>query len=91
MAESGRAALPTCAFLNPCATQVLAVQLEHIEGAQLGADVVPVPADQVENRQPLVVGDNRFAVDYARLHWQRLHCLDDLRETATKVTALYQR
>ena len=65
MAESGRAALPTCAFLNPCATQVLAVQLEHIEGAQLGADVMPMPADQVEHREPLVIGDDRLAIDHA--------------------------
>jgi hypothetical protein len=76
------------AFFNPCATQVFTVQLEHIEGAQLGADVMPMPADQVENRQPLVVGDNRFAVDYARMHRQGPHCLDDLREAAAKIVAV---
>ena len=53
------------ALLDPNAAQVLAIQFEHVEGAQLGADVVPMPADQVEHREALVVRDNRFAVDHA--------------------------
>jgi hypothetical protein len=58
-------------FLNPNAAQVLAVQLDHVKGAQFGARMVPMMAKQVEHRQALVVSDVR-----------RRSCMNALAETA---------
>jgi hypothetical protein len=43
-------------FLNPDTTQVPAVQLDHVEGAQFGACMVPMLAEQVEHRQAAATG-----------------------------------
>lgn len=49
---------PCLADLNQQPTQILAVKLEQIEGAEhRGAVVTPGP-DQVEHREPAVAADN---------------------------------
>ena len=45
------------------ATQVLAVELDQIECAKDRGRARPVPADEVENSKPPLVGDDRLAVD----------------------------
>jgi hypothetical protein len=51
-------------------TQILAVELEQAEGAKDRGRAGLVPADQVEHRKALLVGDDRLAVDQARTRWQ---------------------
>jgi hypothetical protein len=76
------------ALLDRHVPQVLAVHFEQVESAEHGGGVVPVPTDQVEDREPILVADDGLTVDQARAHWQHRHRRDDLREAVRKVGAL---
>jgi hypothetical protein len=62
----------TFALLDRHAPQVLAVQFEQVESAEHGGGVVPVPTDQVEDREPILVADDGLTVEQARAQGQRI-------------------
>jgi hypothetical protein len=55
----------TLAGLDRLAPQILAVELDQVEGAKDRGLAGPVPADEVEHRKAFMVGDYRLAVDEA--------------------------
>jgi hypothetical protein len=64
------------------ATQILAVELQQIEGAEDCGLARPVPADKIEHRKSVLVGDDRLAVDQARARRQSSDRRDGEREAA---------
>ena len=55
------------ALLNWLAAQILAVKLKQIERAEDGTRKCAVAADQIKDGKPVLVANNRFAVDQARM------------------------
>jgi hypothetical protein len=49
---------------------------------------LPVSADQVEDRESILVADDSLAVEQAGAHRQHGHCRDDLRKAVREVFAL---
>ena len=70
------------------APQVLAIEFEQVEREQHGGGIVTVPADQVENGEPLSLQTTASPSIQARAHRQHSQCRDDLREAACEVIAL---
>ena len=66
-------------------TQILAVELDQIEGAQGHGAAAPSPADQVEYCKSLLVTGDGLAVDYAAACRQRRDRGGDQREAASKI------
>ena len=54
------------AMLDWPAAQILALQLDQIEGAKHGVTAMTCPANQLEHGHALFVGDDRLAVDQER-------------------------
>jgi hypothetical protein len=50
--------------------QILAVEFEQVEGAEHGRVVVAPGPQQLEHREPGLVGNDGFAVDQAGVGWQ---------------------
>jgi len=61
------------ALLNWLAAQILAVKLKQIERAEDGTRKYAVAADQIKDGKPVLVANNRFAVDQARMNRQLAH------------------
>jgi hypothetical protein len=49
--------------------------------------MLPV-AQQLKDRKPILVDDDRLAVNEARLYWQAFHRLHDAREAVSEVVAV---
>jgi hypothetical protein len=63
---------PAFSFLERLASYVLAVDLEQIERAEDRVRIASVAADQIEHGQPIVVADDRLAIDHAGSNGERL-------------------
>ena len=75
------------AHLERLAPQVVAVQLDQVEGVQEDAGVVAAVADAVEARHAVVAAAHRLAVDDAGARAQTGQRLDDQREAIGQVVA----
>jgi hypothetical protein len=64
------------------------LHLEEIEGAEDGSAVATLPADEIEYGQPVVVANDRFAVDHAGLDGQRLDRRRDEWKAVSQVVAV---
>jgi len=53
--------------------QILAVELEQVKGAMYGCRDCAVAADQIKDSEPVVIANNRFAVDQARANAKLTH------------------
>ncbi len=53
------------ALLERRTPEVFAVKRDQVEGAEDGGMILLPVAEQIENREPVAVHDDRFAVDYA--------------------------
>jgi hypothetical protein len=54
------------ALLDRRVPQILAVQFDQVEGAEDCGFARPLPADKIEHRKSVLVGDGLLAVDKAR-------------------------
>ena len=58
------------ALLNRQPAKVHTVKLQQIEGAQHRLGAMTGAPDQLEHREPIVIGDDGLAVDQERARWQ---------------------
>ena len=63
--ELGELAL---AVLDRPSPQILALQLDQVEGAEHGVVAMACPSDRLEHGEAVVVGDDRSASHKARHH-----------------------
>jgi len=75
------------AYLERIAPQVVAVQLDEIEGVEEYALVSAVVPDEIERGNAVVVASNRLPIDDAGARAQASQRLDDQREAAREVIA----
>jgi hypothetical protein len=75
------------AGLKRFAPQVLAVQLEQVEGEQEHVVIVAPVAQPLEHRDPVLIADDGLAVDQAGPRRQRARRRDDLRKAVREVIA----
>jgi hypothetical protein len=69
------------------APQIVAVQLDEVEGVEEYALVSAVVTDQIERGNAVVIAGDGFAVDDAGARAQVGDCFDDQREAAGEVVA----
>src|SRR5215469_10008969 len=69
------------------APQVVAVQLDQVEGVEEGVTVMASVANTVERRHAVVVASNRLPIDDAGARAQACQRLHDQREAAGEVVA----
>jgi hypothetical protein len=62
--------------------QVVAVQLDQVEGVQERAVIMAAVANEIERGNAVVIAGDSFAVDNARARAQTCQRLDDRREAA---------
>jgi hypothetical protein len=70
------------------APQILAVELNQVEGAEDCGLARPVPADKIEHRKAFLIGDDRLAVDEARACRKRRDRRGGQRETHGEIVAM---
>src|SRR5262249_2698417 len=75
------------ADLNRIAPQVVAVQLDQVEGVQERAVIMAAVANEIERGNALVIAGNRFATDDAGAGAQTCERLDYQREAVGEVIA----
>src|SRR5262249_32386118 len=75
------------ADLKRIAPEVVAVQLNEVEGVEEYALVSAVVTDEIERRNAVVIAGNSFAVDDAGARAQAGQRLDDQREATGEVVA----
>ena len=75
------------ADLKRIAPQVVAVQLDQVEGVQERAVIVAAVANEIERGNAVVVASNRLPIDDARARAQARQRLDDQREATGEVIA----
>ena len=83
--ELGQLAL---AVLDWSASQILALELDQIEGAQHRIAAMARPADEFEYREAFVVGDDRLAVDQKRPTRQRRDRCRGKRKPGSEIVAV---
>jgi hypothetical protein len=76
------------AGFNRLTTQILAIELEQVEGAKDRRMAGPVPADEVEHRKAFMVGDYRLAVDEAGACRQRRDRCGGQWEASSEIVAV---
>ena len=68
------------AYLKRVAPQIVAVQLDEVEGIEEDAVVSALVPDEIERGDAVVIAGDSFAVDNAGARAQAGQCLDDQRE-----------
>ena len=69
-------------------TQVLAVKFDQVEGTEHGGVVVLLVADQVKDREAVLIDNNRLAIDDAGLHGQALDRFGDPGEAGGEIVSV---
>jgi hypothetical protein len=80
--QFGQSAL---ALLERRPAQVLAVKFDQVEGTEHGGVVVLLVADQVKDREAVLIDNNRLAIDDAGLDGQALDRFGDPGKRAAKL------
>ena len=75
------------AHLDRLPAQVVAVQLQQVEGVEERLRLVPAVAEQLEGGQPPLVAAHHLAVDQAGPHLEVVHGLDHQRVALRPVVA----
>jgi len=75
------------ADLKRIAPQVVAVQLDEVEGVEEDALVSAVVTDEIERGNAVVIASDRFAIDDARARAQAGQRLDNQREAVGEIIA----
>src|SRR5262249_5300874 len=75
------------AHLQRIAPQVVAIELDQIEGVEEYASVSALVANKIERGHAVVVASYRFAIDDARARAQARQRFDDQREATREVVA----
>ena len=75
-------------LLDRSEPQIVAVQLDQVEGAEHGGVVMLPVAQQLEHREAALIDHDGLAVDEAGAHRQASDGLDDLREAVGEIVAI---
>src|SRR5262249_33742923 len=67
--------------------QVVAIELDQVEGVEEYAPVGVLVTDELERGHAVVIASPRFAIDDARARAQASQCLDDQRKAMREVVA----
>jgi len=73
--------------LKRIAPQVVAVQLDEVEGVEEDAPVSALVPDEIERGDTVVIASDRLAIDDAGARAQACQRLDDQREAAGEIVA----